>query len=178
MDLFRASERMMRMDDAAWARHANPLSGWSRVAIGPGLIFAIYARSWIGAWCLVPIVALVAFVWINPRLFPAPADHDDWMARGVLGERWFLARHHAAIPRHHEAAAGALTVLSLIGLPVLAAGLWVLDPGLTIAGAVLSILPKLWFIDRMNWIYQDMTGSVPGTPVPVPGLPPKKEETQ
>ena len=32
VDLGDASEKLMGMDDATWRRHANPWSGWSRVA--------------------------------------------------------------------------------------------------------------------------------------------------
>lgn len=175
MDLFRGAERLMRMDDRIWDRHANPWSGWSRIVAGPLLILALYSRAWIGWLSLPAIGAGLAWIWLNPRVFPPPRDYNSWAARGVLGERWFLARHRAPIPTHHRRVAWALTALSALGLPSLVYGLWVLDPGWTVAGAVLVILPKIWFVDRMVWLYRDMTGSEPGTPLTDPALPPLKE---
>ena len=37
------------MDDATWARHANPWSAWTRIPILPLLCLAIWGRAWIGA---------------------------------------------------------------------------------------------------------------------------------
>ena len=54
-----------------------------------------------------------------------------------------------------------LTWLSATGLPPLAVGLWVLDFWAVLAGISMTILPKLWFIDRMVWLYRDMTGAEP-----------------
>nr|WP_254899036.1 DUF6653 family protein [Thalassococcus arenae] len=164
----------MAMSPEVWARHANPLSGLTRMATAPVLILAIYARAWIGWWSLLPIAVVTAWIWVNTRIFPPPADHGHWMTRVVLGERWFLARHSVTLPDHHIAAAHWLTALSLLGLPPLVWGLWVLDPGWTVAGGALALLPKLWFCDRMVWLYQDQTGSVPGHPEPKPQLPPEE----
>ncbi len=174
MDIFKGAERLMRMDDATWARHANPWSGWSRIVTLPLIALSIWARTWFGGWVLLPIAALVAWNWLNPRAFPPPRDHDNWAARAVLGERWFLARARVDMPAHHRRMANILTACSAIGLPPLVWGLWTLDAGWTVAGLVLTIGPKMWFLDRMNWIVQDTTGSVPGTPLPNPKLPPKE----
>jgi len=176
MDLFKAVERLMVMDDRVWDRHANPMSGWSRVIIGPLLVFFIFARVWLGWWVLVPIAVLLFWTWWNPRAFPPPADHDSWMARGVIGERWYLVRTRINLPEHHIKVSNLLTALAVLGVVPLVYGLWVLDPGWTIAGAALCFYPRFWFIDRMNWIVQDMTGNAPGTAFPIPDLPPK--ETQ
>ena len=60
MDIFKAAERLMAMDDAAWTRHANPWSGISRFSCGPLLILAIWSRDWIGWWSLIPIALAMA----------------------------------------------------------------------------------------------------------------------
>ena len=45
----RGARRLMAMDDAAWARHANPWSVWARVLTPlPMLSASIWSRVWIG----------------------------------------------------------------------------------------------------------------------------------
>ena len=57
--LFDSLARLHRMYERTWQRHANPWSVWTRVPIGPLLVLAIYARLWIGWWCLLPVALLV-----------------------------------------------------------------------------------------------------------------------
>ncbi|MEM8856033.1 MAG: DUF6653 family protein [Pseudomonadota bacterium] len=146
-------ERAMGMSETAWARHTNPWSYWTRIPILPLLALAIYARVWIGAWCLVPIALLCAWTFINPRAFPAPRSFHHYTARGVLGERVWLARKQTPIPSHHSTVAAVLSAVSLVGVLVLAYGLVVLDPWATIAGTVTAVGAKMWFVDRMVWLY-------------------------
>jgi hypothetical protein len=155
MDVGRIAERVMTMDDKAWARHANPWSGWSRVAILPLLALALWSRVWIGWWCLVPVAGVALWAWINPRAFPAPTRLDSWMSRGVLGERLWLARAARPIPPGHARAARLLNSAAALGALPLAVGLWQLDPGLTLAGLILAMGAKLWFLDRMAWLKAD-----------------------
>lgn len=152
MDVSKLAERLMRMDDAAWARHANPWSGWSRVTVLPLLALAIWSRAWLGWYALVPVAAVLAWAWLNPRLFAQPHDAGTWMTRGVLGERIWLARETRPVPGHHAPVVRALTVASALGLPLAAAGLLVYDVGLVLAGLTLAMGAKLWFLDRMVWL--------------------------
>ena len=161
MDLFRASERLMAMTGEDWARHANPASVVTRILILPALALTILARDWLGAWTLVPLALVVAWVWLNPRVFPRPTRADGWATEGVLGERVFLARHDRAIPAHHLRWAHGLTAASLAGLVPLVWGLWSLVPGWTLAGLVLTMGAKLWFVDRMVWLWRDMAATHP-----------------
>lgn len=156
MDVFRAAEKLMAMDDDAWARHANPWSGWSRLSCIPLLALAVWSRAWIGWWSLIPIGLAIAWTWLNPRLFGPPKSLDNWMSRGVLGERIFLARKERPIPAHHERAGVILAGMSAPGVVILLYGLLVLDGWATLCGAVLTALPKLWFLDRMVWLQRDM----------------------
>ncbi|MGP6087303.1 DUF6653 family protein [Antarctobacter jejuensis] len=157
MDIGRLTERMMSMDDATWARHANPLSGWTRVSILPLLALVLWYRDALGLWTYGLIAALVFWTWLNPRVFPEPKSLDSWMSRGVLGERIWLARHAAPIPPHHARAAIVLNTVAASGLIPLVWGLWVFAPGLTLAGLVLTMGGKLWFLDRMVWLHADKT---------------------
>lgn len=74
------------LPDELWRRHANPKSGWSRVATLPILMYGVYARK--------PRAVAFALVFavLNPVLFPPPDDADAWMTRVVLGERMYY-RH-------------------------------------------------------------------------------------
>ena len=166
MKLAQQLERMMGMSDAVWLRHANPWSGWTRVPILPLLALAIWSRVWIGAWALGAVALVVLWIWINPRVFAVPGRFDNWMTRGVLGERVFLD-HFTELPGHHQRMSTLLGYASLPGLGVMVWGLWALNAQAAVFGTILCMLPKLWFIDRMVWILQDWTAAgnaVPGLP--------------
>ena len=150
------------MDDTVWARHANPWSGYTRIPILPLMALAIWARVWIGWWCLLPILALVVWAKINPNAFPRPASTRSWMSRAVMGERVLLNAAAVPIPAHHSRAARILTLVSILGLPPLGFGLWALHLWAVLAGLVVVIGGKLWFLDRMVWLYDDMARDNPG----------------
>lgn len=156
-----ATARVFSMSDAVWARHANPWSGWTRMPIAPLLALAIWARAWIGVWCLVPIAVLVIWTWVNPRAFPVPRVANSWMSRAVFGERVLLNAAAVPIPAHHARAARLLSILPILGLPPLVYGLWVYDVWAVVAGLVLAIGPKMWFLDRMVWLFDDMAPDHP-----------------
>ncbi|OED46019.1 DUF6653 family protein [Leisingera sp. S232] len=160
-DLFAASERLMKMDNAAWARHANPWSVFSRMSVLPLMTLAVWSRVWFGWGALLPVLLVLAWTWWNPRAFAAPASTDNWASRGTFGERVFLNRAQVAVPPHHEKWAKGLAWVSGIGVAPWALGLWALSPGFTLAGLVLMVGGKLWFVDRMVWLYQDMQGKHP-----------------
>lgn len=153
--LGRATERAMGMSDATWKRHANPWSGWTRVATMPLMVIAVWSRVWIGLWSLIPIVVVCLWVWINPRLFPRPKSTDNWMSQGVLGERIWLASEPGTIAEHHRRVINTLMWVSGLGGLVFLAGLICLDLTSTLVGMSCSMLGKLWFIDRMVWIFYD-----------------------
>ena len=161
LDIFKASERAMSMSDEVWARHASPWSVWTRFTTLPLFALAVWSRAWLGWWALLPVALAVVWVWLNPRVFPAPATFDHWPGRGTRGERLYLERASVPIPAHHARAATVLTVLSAIGLPPFVYGLWVLDPGWTVAGLALMMMGKAWFVDRMVWLHADVTGDRP-----------------
>lgn len=154
--MFKAAERLMTMDDATWARHANPLSAYSRITAGPFLFLAIWSPFWIGWWGLIPIAAAAFWTWLNPRLFPPPRSTKSWATRVVLGERVFLARKEVPIPEHHVRLGmiSAYAAAPFVALFVL--GLWRGDFWLAAAGFHAAILAKLWFCDRMVWLWNDM----------------------
>ena len=149
MDIGAYAEKLMFMDERAWAKHANPWSGWTRVATFPLLTLTIWSREWIGWWSLVLTLAVIAWVWINPRLFPAPTNTDNWMSRGVLGERIWLARHESTIPVHHDRMAALLNYASAAALLPWIWGVVTLQLWPAMFGMIMSMTLKLWFVDRM-----------------------------
>ncbi|WP_245272256.1 DUF6653 family protein [Xanthobacter sp. 126] len=155
------AERAMGMTPATWDRHANPWSGWSRVAILPLLAAAAWSRVWIGWWALVPVGAIVIWTWVNPRIFAPPASTDNWMSRGVLGEQIWLVRGGEPALAHHLPVVRALTFLGAAGAILLLVGLVLLDLPLAVAGLAVAMLAKLWLLDRMVWVFSDARLTAP-----------------
>ena len=73
---------------------------------------------------------------------------------------WLNADVHP-IPGHHARMASYLGMLAGAGLAPLVWGLWVLNPWAVLLGLVITVVGKLWQMDRMVWIYQDMKDKVP-----------------
>lgn len=156
MDIGSATERMMSMNDDVWLRHANPISGWTRVATGPLWFVAAWSYVWIGWNALIPLFILAIWTWFNPRIFSKPMNTKAWMTKAVLGERVWLNRKAVQIRVGHERAAfvtslvsGALVVVFLIGLVVR-------DFWMAFLAWHFAIFAKLWFLDRMVWLWEEM----------------------
>ena len=148
------SERLMGMDEAAWARHANPWSVYTRYSVFPLLALALWSRTWIGAAAIAPVVLVCLWAWLNPRLFRAPSSTASWAFKAVLGERIWLARRTDPPRRNMAAAVTTLMALNVAATLLLAAGLLLLDLPLTLAGLAAVIVFKTWFLDRMVWLYE------------------------
>ncbi len=158
MTLERRIAALFAMDEAAWARHTNPWSGWTRLPALSMIALAVWSRDWIGAWAWLALAFVLAWVWVNPRIFPAPAHQRAWISRAVLGERLWLARDETPVPAHHRLMPHLLSGLVAAGVLLVIWGLVALDPAPLFAGLVMNLLGKLWFLDRMVWLHEDMTG--------------------
>ncbi|MEL6919766.1 MAG: DUF6653 family protein [Pseudomonadota bacterium] len=161
MDIFTAAEKLMGMDDDAWARHANPWSGYTRIAAAAPIFLAIWSAHWIGWWSLVPIGMVVTWVFINPRLWPAPTLVDTWIGKGVLGERAWINRKTVAVPDHHAVFANLTIALSAAFVLMAIYGFVVADFWAAFGGWFGAVLAKCWFIDRMVWLWADMKDAHP-----------------
>jgi hypothetical protein len=104
-DIFTGSQKLMSMNDSSWARHANPLSVYSRMVGGSLVFLALWSPFWFGYWGVPIILAAAFWIWLNPRLFPPPEHSDTWATKGVLGERAFINRKQVPIPKNHQFAA-------------------------------------------------------------------------
>ena len=120
----------------------------------PLLSVAIWSRVWLGWGALGPVALAVAWVWWNPRAFAPPKRFDAWISHAVLGEYVFLKRK-TEVAGHHLRMAFWLSVGSAPGAVIWIIGLWRLDADWVIFGMVLTAVPKMWFCDRMVWVYRD-----------------------
>lgn len=151
------------LDDAGWARHANPWSGWTRFTTClPLLVLAVWSRAWLGWWSVVPVALALLWIWLNPRVFGPARDDRAWITKGVLGERFWSARAAMPVPPRHRTVPHILNLVALLGLPFLVWGLVAFDPWPTATGMMLIIGGKLWYIDRMSLLYDDMVRAKPG----------------
>jgi len=148
--------RAHRMDERAWACHANPWSVWTRIPILPALALTAWSREWIGAWALLPAAMLLGWTWANPRAFAPPASTDNWASRAVIGERLWLSRPDHPVPPHHRLLPHLLNALAALGGVALAWGLIRLDGVLALSGLATALGAKMWFLDRMVWLTHDM----------------------
>ncbi len=153
--------RFFRMSDEVWARHANPWSVWTRYACLPLLALSIWSRVWIGGWAWLPVLLTLIWIWLNPRVFGKPESTDNWASRAVLGERVWLNRSVIPVPAHHVPIITVLNAITVAGALLCIAGLVIPDAAATVAGLVLTMLGKSWFLDRMVWVYQDMHSQNP-----------------
>ena len=152
MELTGKIAQAFRMDDDAWRRHANPWSVWTRFAAIPSMLLAIWSRTWIGWWCLLPIAAVVLWLFVNPSAFP-PVEPRSWAARGIYGERAWV-KNKSLVPPDHRQVLRVLVALGLIGFGLVAWGLVWLEPWPTIFGATLVVMAQLWRIDRFGWLWE------------------------
>ena len=129
-----------RMTDV-WRRRANPWSVYTRFAA-----IAIWSRTWIGWWCLLPIALVMVWLWLNPRVFSPVIRPAAWASKGIYGERiWAVDR--AAVPAGHRMAFRLIAIPGLVGLALTGWGLLELDVWPTVFGATLVVMAQLWRID-------------------------------
>ncbi|MBW4554359.1 MAG: hypothetical protein KME59_00170 [Trichormus sp. ATA11-4-KO1] len=148
---------IFNMSETTWERHANPWSGWTRIITGlPFLILAFWSRIWLGWWALIPIAIVVLWIWLNPRIFPKPRSTNNWVSKSVLGERVWLNRDKISVPQHHRRVPNILSAISALGGVLVIWGLVTLNIWITLLGTTSHYSGKLWYLDRMVWLYEEM----------------------
>lgn len=156
MDILKFTEKTMSMNDATWARHASPWSVYTRFTALPLISLAFWSREWIDWFAIVPIALSMLWVWLNPRVFPAPEKTNNWASMGTFGERIYLNRKNVNIPQHHLSFCTILQVLPILGVPFFIYGLYALDFWSLLLGNLWIMVCKTWFVDRMVWVFMDM----------------------
>jgi len=129
-----------------WRRHTNPLSGWSRIIAFFVFPLPIWYHNWFG------LGALLLFFAINPILFSIPKNTNSWMSKSILGEELWTKKglFQKDFP----------TVLNLFNglfffVMIYAAYFKLLE--VTFFSTLLSSVFKLWYLDRMVYLYQEST---------------------
>jgi hypothetical protein len=151
--------RLFGLEGEAWMRHANPVSVWTRFSVVSLFALSIWSRDWIGWLCLVPIALCVIWTMVNPLLFGVPRSTRSWASKGVFGERIWADRDTVEIPpQFRSAVPNVANLCSALGLALLAYGLVALSLLPVLAGIVIVHLGKLWFIDRMVLLFEDVKG--------------------
>jgi hypothetical protein len=144
-----------RLDAAAWMRHASPWSVILRNTVLPSLIVAFWCRIWLGWRAAIPIADALLWTWVNPHLFPAPPSPDHRTSKSVPGGVW-LNRDAVPVPGYHRRVPAILSAVGAIGLLFVAWGVLFFDPWPFLTGAVMVYMGKLWYLDRVVWLWQDM----------------------
>lgn len=139
-----------------WLKHSNPWSVWTRFPILALLAPAIWSRVWLGWYALVPVGILIVWTAVNPKFFKKPKSTKNWASKSVLGEKVWTNRKKIDVPPHHKMAINILTATQFIGVIITGFGLYHFDFWQTVAGALCVYFSKMWFLDRMVWIFEGM----------------------
>lgn len=147
--------KLFFMTDSTWEKHANPWSVYTRFVALPLLTLAIWSRTWIEGYSIILIAVLLIWIYYNPKAFKKPKHTNSWASKAVLGERLMLHKKEK-IPEHHLKAITYIKIFASISFITTVYGVIFLHIWLSIFGIILTILTKLWFLDRMVWLYQDL----------------------
>lgn len=156
MTLERVIVALFQLDETTWPRHANPWSVVLRNTVLPLLVLAFWSRLWLGWWALIPVALALLWTWLNPRIFPAPPSFDHWASKAVLGERVWMNRDTVPVPVHHRTVPNIFSAVSGIGMLFVFWGVFVFELWPTVFGMALVYSGKLWFLDRMAWLWEEM----------------------
>jgi hypothetical protein len=74
----------------------------------------------------------------------------------VLGETCWANRKTVPVPPRHRVAPNVLGVLSALGVPFIARGLLVRNGWMVCFGLAVQMAGKVWFLDRMALLHDDV----------------------
>lgn len=144
---------MAVMKEKTWEQHANPISGFTRIISYPLVFLPIWFLSDFISnpykYWYIAAIGLIAILWftVNPRLFKKPKTFDHYLSRGVLGEKiWTEDRKKDTIA----------TILTIVLAPFFLISLYTTYMQMFWEMMFFASVPfilKLWFIDRMVFLY-------------------------
>jgi hypothetical protein len=106
---------------------------------------------------LIPLVVSSAWLLVNPLRFRPPRSTKNWASKGVLGGRIWTERDRSELPDRFSSAAPVVASLyQAIGLGPLAYGLTKLKATPTVLGTLIVQGGKLWYLDRMVLLFEEM----------------------
>mgnify|MGYP001176927696 FL=1 len=156
MNLERKISSSFKMDEKTWNRHSNPWSVVTRVTVTPILVLSLWSRVIFGWYSIILVIFGLIWMYVNPRVFSPPKSTNNWASKGVFGERVWVNRDKVPIPEKHRIVPNILSIISGIGFIFILFGTYKLDILIVLFGFSLNLLGKLWFVDRMVWLYEDM----------------------
>ena len=133
------------LSDTTWARHANPWSGWTRLASYPLAFLPIATRSW--------RLGLIVAAWfaLNPLLWRPPTHDRSWMTRGVLGERlWTRGQGDPSLSRRMK---GWSVVTAALFIPAVVQT-WRHRWAAAIPLSLGAFGTKIWFVHLAGRLYE------------------------
>lgn len=157
MTIERKIARFFQLDDAAWMRHANPWSVATRFTVLPFLLLAGWSIELLQWWATLPIALALLWMYINPLIFKAPKSTRNWASKAVLGERVFLNRDKIVLPRQHQTPVHKIA--NSVAFGGLLLSMWAVyahQLDWLITGVLFSYFGKVWYLDRMVWLFEDM----------------------
>ncbi len=90
-------------------------------------------------------------------MFKQPRSTRNWASKGVFGERIWVERDRSELPDQFNSAVPTVaTVFQAIGLVPLAYWLAALRVTPTVTGILMVQGGKLWYIDRMVLLFEEM----------------------
>jgi hypothetical protein len=154
--------RLFGLSGEHWMRHANPLSVWTRFSVPSLLAVSVWSRVWIGWYSLIAVAISIVWMVVNPLFFDKPRSTKNWASKSVLGERIWTERKQLGIPGQFVSPVPNLAnAYSGLGLIALAYGLVAVEVWPVVAGVVILHGGKLWYLDRMVLLFEDMKSRDP-----------------
>jgi hypothetical protein len=145
------------LKDENWMRHSNPASVWTRFSVLPLLVVSIWSRKWIGRRFVVPLGLSTAWLFANPLLFKPPRSTKNWASKAVFGERIWVNSDRSDLPDQFNSVMPTVaSAYQAVGLAPLAYGLSKLRLGPTVGGMLIVQGGKLWYLDRMVLLFDEM----------------------
>ena len=139
-------------------RHANPWSVWTRFTCVSLMALAVWSRTWIGWYCVIPIAAAFCCGPCSTRGCSTCRPQRGAGRPGVSSANGSspIGPRSRSRCQFVSAVPNVANAFSAIGLAIAVYGLVVLAVWPVVTGIVLVHTSKLWYIDRMVLLFDDV----------------------